>query len=143
MSIDMNDRALNRLCLIGAAVTTAAAAIANLMGAVGPSLGILAGGLWNLLSLWCLVRLLNAWVGPQRSTRRALGWLLVKFPLLYALLFVAFRHQAISLVGFGIGFTLVLCVALAILGLSAQQMIRVRAHGPTPYASRRFSKETL
>ena len=129
MSIDMSDRALNRLCVIGAAATSAAALIANLAGASAPALGILVGGLWNLLSLWCLARLLKTWLGPQHSSRRALGWLLVKFPLLYALLFVAFRHQAVSLLGFGIGFTLVLAVALGVLGASSRQAFGVRSHG--------------
>ncbi len=125
----MSNRALSRLCLLGAAATTAAAALAGLMGECRIALGILVGGTWNLLSLWCLTRLLNAWLGPQHSSRRALGWLLLKFPLLYALIVVAFGHQAISLLGFGIGFTVVLVVALGVLGVSARQAIGARAHG--------------
>ena len=139
----MSDRALSRLLIIGAAATVAAAVLTSLTGASGPALGILVGGLWNLLSLWCLIHLLNAWVVPppvlglreagrkpplplgprlRRGTQVG-GWLLVKFPLLYALLFVSFRHQAVSLLGFGVGFTVVLVVALGVLGFSARQMI--------------------
>jgi len=66
--------------------------------------GVLAGAAWNLASLWCLSRMLAAWLGPRRSSRRALGWLLVKFPLLYVLAFVMLRSGSVSLVGFGIGF---------------------------------------
>ena len=125
----MNNRALGRLCLIGAAATAAAAVLASLTGERRIAFGILVGGTWNLLSLWCLVHLLNAWLGPKRSSRRAIGWLLLKFPLLYALIVVAFGHRAISLLGFGIGFTVVLVVALGVLGVSARQAIGVRAHG--------------
>ena len=129
MPIDMSDHAIHRACLVGTGATVAAALLASLVGASSLALGILAGGLWNVLSLWCLIQLLNAWIGPRHSTRRALGWLLVKFPLLYALLVVAFRRQMVSAAGFGIGFTLVLGVALAALGYSTRQMIKVRPHG--------------
>ena len=129
MPIDMSDRAIHRACLVGTGATVAAALLAGFVGASGLALGILAGGLWNVLSLWCLIRLLNAWIGPRQSTRRALGWLLVKFPLLYALLIVAFRFRMVSAAGFGIGFTLVLGAALGVLGFSARRMIGVRAHG--------------
>ena len=35
---------------------------------------ILAGGLWNLASLWCLTRLLGAWLRPDPSRSRVVGW---------------------------------------------------------------------
>ena len=125
----MTDRALSQACLFGAVATVAAAAVASLIGAIGPALGIVGGGMWNLLNLWCLIRLLRAWLGSQRSSRRVLGWLLLKFPLLYGLLFVVFRHQTISLLGFGIGFTVVLLAALGVLAASAHQMMGVRSDG--------------
>ena len=92
------------------------------------ALGILAGGCWNLASLWCLTQLLNAWLGPHPSQRRAIGWLLVKFPLLYVLVFTILRRPGLSLLGFGIGFTIVLLTAVAWWALHSQQILLSRAH---------------
>ena len=84
-------------------------------------IGIIAGGAWNVLSLWCLSQMLAAWLGPKssparseagRARRRAIIWLLVKFPLLYALLFMIVKSPSVSVVGFGIGFTATLLLAL-------------------------------
>lgn len=82
-------------------------------------LGMAAGALWNLASLWCLARLLNAWLGPTPSTRRVVGWLCVKFPLLYALIVLLFQVPALSPAGFGVGFSLVLIAAGALLARGA------------------------
>ena len=90
-------------------------------------LGIAAGVVWNVASLWCLSQMLGAWLGPRRSTRRALGWLLVKFPLLYAVIVLVFLKRAVSVVGFGIGFTVVLCGAVVAMASQARRM--GRAHG--------------
>jgi len=91
--------------------------------------GVLAGAAWNLASLWCLSRMLAAWLGPRRSSRRALGWLLVKFPLLYVLAFVMLRSGSVSLVGFGIGFTVVLSLALLGVAIRAQRLLApVKSH---------------
>ena len=76
------------------------------------AVGAAAGAAWNVASLWCLAQLLHAWLGPAPSTRRAVVWLVVKFPLLYGLTFVMLWHQAISVVGFGIGFSVVLVAAI-------------------------------
>ena len=93
------------------------------------AVGILAGGCWNLASLWCLMQLLTAWLGPHPSQRRVIGWLLVKFPLLYPLVFTILRRPGISLLGFGIGFTVVLLTAVTWYAGPAQQMLLGRAHG--------------
>lgn len=76
------------------------------------SLGVIAGGLWNAASLWCLSGLLHAWLGPHPSRRRVVGWLLLKFPFLYLALFGLTGHAMISMFGFGIGFSLVLLIVL-------------------------------
>ena len=90
------------------------------------ALGMLVGGVWNLASLWCLSRLLQAWLGPQPSRRRAIGWVLLKFPLLYLALFGLLSHSMVSAVGFGAGFSLVL---LMMLGWWIARR-RAFAHGP-------------
>ena len=76
------------------------------------ALGVVAGGIWNLASLWCLARLLQAWLGPQPSRRRAIGWVLLKFPLLYIVLFGVLSRPVVSPVGFGAGFSLMLLMML-------------------------------
>jgi hypothetical protein len=92
----------------------------------GPLLhGIVVGALWHITSLWCLARLLGAWLGPRPSRRRVLAWLLLKFPALYLFAAVCLRHSAISIVGFGIGFTIVLVVAIGWFVARAQYL----AHG--------------
>jgi len=92
-------------------------------------LGVLAGALWNLASLWCLTQLLRAWLGPHPSRRRVLLWLLVKFPLFYLLVFVLLRHPAISIVGFGVGFTLVLLLVMGWVIRQSQRALAIRPHG--------------
>ena len=128
MSNLMPDRTFRQLECSAAA---AAAFIAAL--ALGPNpplaLGIAIGGAWNLASLWCLARLLNAWLGPRRSNRRVLGWLLAKFPLLYLLAFACFHLPAVSMTGVGIGFTVVLVVVIGGFALQARHAPQVRAHG--------------
>ena len=115
--------------LYAAAMLAAGGAIVRLQGAAMVA-GMFAGAAWNLASLWCLARMLAAWLGPRASTRRALGWLLVKFPLLYLLAFVMLRGRAVSIVGFGIGFTVVLVVALASLAVRTQRLLApVKSHG--------------
>ena len=94
------------------AVVILMAAVAVWLIAPHLAISVLAGGLWNLANLWCLTRLLLAWLGPQASRRRVVGWLLIKFPLLYAMAFFLLRVPDSSALGFGIGFTLVLFVSL-------------------------------
>ena len=95
-----------------AQMALAVAAVATLLWNARAAVGVIAGGFWNLANLWCLERLLSAWLRPQPARRRALGWVLVKFPLLYLVAFMLFRASFMSLVGFGIGFTVVLAVAI-------------------------------
>ncbi len=76
------------------------------------AISVLAGGAWNAANLWCLTRLLLAWLGPRASRRRVVGWLLIKFPLLYVMAFLLLRVPESSALGFGIGFTLVLFLSL-------------------------------
>ena len=90
------------------------------------ALGVVTGGAWNLAGLWCLARLLAAWLGPTPSRRRAIGWVLLKFPLLYLVLFSVLSHAMVSAMGFGAGFSLVL---LIILGWWLAQR-RAFTHGP-------------
>ena len=113
--------------LAGAAVAVCAAGAAAWGGST--TLGVAAGGAWNLASLWCLAQLLGAWLGPQPSRRRALLWLFMKFPLLYAAVFALLRLPGISAAGFGIGFTLVLVGAIAWLTVHAQRLAGSRSYG--------------
>ena len=73
---------------------------------------MLAGAGWNLLNLWALAHLLGAWIGPRRSLPRALGWGLIKIPLLYALVFWLMSQPVIPPVAFAIGFTTVLVTVM-------------------------------
>ena len=143
-----------RFWLLAAAVLLVAAAASWL---VAPRIvtGLLAGGVWNLVNFWCLSRLLNAWVipppvaaaeggsaqgagpagpatgggmTPHASRRRALGWLLVKFPLLYGLIVLLVRTPSVSLVGFSLGFTAILAVAIGWFAFPITR-IMVQPHG--------------
>ncbi len=125
----MNERNRLRMWAIGALAIVLLGALVASLGAAPLALGIVCGGLWNLASVWCLVQLLDAWLGPHPSRRRAIGWLLAKFPLLYAFVFLVFRRPSVSLIGFGIGFTVVLVAAVSGLACSAQRMTMIRANG--------------
>ena len=119
----MTDRiqtTIRRASLIALAAGSAAAA-----AGWGPraALGVAAGGAWNLASLWCLARLLKAWMGQHPSRRRVLGWLLVKFPLLYAAILAVFQTRLVPALAFGAGFTLVLLIAVALLAPSARRAL--------------------
>ena len=116
-----------RLWLLAAAVLLVAAA-ASWLVAPRIVIGLLAGGVWNLANFWCLSRLLYVWVTPRASRRRALGWLLVKFPLLYVVVFLLLRAPSVSLVGFGLGFTAILAVAVGWCAFPIKRMI-VQPHG--------------
>ncbi len=122
---------MNGRMLWGVAVQTAVAlAACAMLAQVGwgsmAAAGVLAGGAWNLASLWCLSQLLAAWLGPQPSRRRAILWLAVKFPLLYLAAFTLLRQPGLSLIGFGVGFSVVLAIAVAALAANARQMVHGR-----------------
>lgn len=86
------------------------------------ALGVAAGMLWNAASLWCLGQLLRVWVGPGASKRRVAMWVVVKFPLLYAAALWLLTHPAVSVVGFGLGFTMMLTLAGLWMLLSARRL---------------------
>ena len=98
------------------------------IGGVQISLSVVVGGAWTLLNLWCLTRLLQAWLRPSPARRRVLGWVLVKFPLLYLLVCALLASPGISPLGFGIGLTVVLVSALILLALQARHVIPAGSH---------------
>ncbi|MBI4004324.1 MAG: hypothetical protein HY353_04815 [Candidatus Omnitrophica bacterium] len=92
--------------------------------------GVLAGALWNAANLWCLSRAVGAWLNPQRTRRQQIGWFVVKFPLLYAAAFGLMQIPGVSLIGFGIGFTVVLGSAVFVaLKALRQSQHSLPAHG--------------
>jgi hypothetical protein len=93
------------------------------------AIGVAAGGAWNLFSFFCLANLLRAWLGPKPSMKRAIGWLLIKFPCLYAAAVLLFVRREISLIAFGVGFTVVLASAAAFLLLQASRCMLRPVHG--------------
>ena len=130
----MNRRTAFVIAMQAAFALAACALIAHVGWGPAAATGVLAGGGWNLASLWCLAQLLAAWLGPQPtepapSRRRAIVWLSVKFPLLYLAAFALLRQPGLSLIGFSVGFSLVLVIAVAALATHARQMV----HGPTTW----------
>ncbi len=119
----MTERQLRRLWA-WAALGAIGAAAASSWWSGRIAIGVLAGGAWNLASLWCLIHLLGAWIGPRASVRRAIGWLLLKFPLLYVLAFGVLNSRTVSLLGFAAGFTVVLVLLVGGYALSLQRLAR-------------------
>ena len=124
----MTDRSLTRLGL-GAAIAVAAAALLASCWSRPTAIGMMAGGAWNLASLHCLVRMLRAWLGAARSTRRALGWLLLKLGVLYPLAIVLIRHRYSSILGFSLGVTIVLFVGIVGFIWPARRFPSIQSHG--------------
>ena len=125
----MPDRAaLRKLWALAASVLVIAALPAWMWGprAVG---SVLAGGLWNLASLWCLSRLLGAWLKPDPRRRVVLGWLALKGALLALLIGAVLCAPWLSFIGFGIGFTIALIVIVASFALHARQRVAGQSHG--------------
>ena len=116
-----NDRTLSTVLVIAGGVVAVSALAASWWG-VRVMGGVLAGGAWNLASLWCLAQLLSAWLGSRPSTRGAIAWLVLKFPFLYLLAFGMLRSPSVSLIGFSIGFTVVLIVVVAWFAARASQL---------------------
>ncbi len=116
----MTDSSYRRAAIFAALATVLASSVAALHG---PRLAVslLAGGTWHIMSLGCLTRVLAAWLGPQPSRRRAVGWLLLKLSL-YGGAFAMMQWQAVSALGFGLGFTLVLVIVLAVFAVSARRL---------------------
>ena len=110
----MTDRTLKPLLLVGLAATGCAALVSAPWG-IAVALSVVVGGLWNVANLWCLSRALTVWLKPQPAPRRhQVGWFLVKFPLIYAAVFGLVKIPGISLVGFGIGFVVVIASAVGV-----------------------------
>lgn len=93
------------------------------------ALGMAAGGAWSLASLWCLARLLAAWLSPARSRRRVIGWLLVKLAVLYPLAVVFLQAHPRLAMSFGVGFTLALAVMACGFALHGVRAARAQSHG--------------
>lgn len=125
----MTERTLRHVAGLAAVVVGLAGAVAGVWG-LRPALSVAAGGAWNLASLWCLGQLLQAWLGPQPSRRRVIGWLLVKFPLLYLLAFGVIRSPLIAPEGFGAGFTVVLAAVVGWYAFHLHHLTLSRSHGP-------------
>ena len=123
----MDDSFIRRLWGLGIALVLISAGLAGSFGGFRGALGVLSGGLWNLINLWCLQNLLSAWLGTTRSKRRVVGWIALKFLFLYGLVVLLLRHPAISLIGFGVGFTIVLVSAIGIFAIQARGLISQRA----------------
>ena len=76
------------------------------------AVGVIAGGAWTLVNLWCLSRALQAWLRIPVSKGRSIAWFVVKFPLLYAVAVALLMRSSVCSIGFGIGFTVVLICAM-------------------------------
>ena len=124
----MNERALLKVWGVAASTLVIAATPAWLWGPRAV-IGVLVGGVWNLASLWCLVHLLTAWLGPHPSRRRAIGWLLLKVALLALLVFGMLRRPGLSIAGFCVGLSVVLVVVVGHFALHAQRIVVDRSHG--------------
>ncbi len=117
----MNEKTKSRIIRFSAISLSLAAVIAAVVFSARAAAGVVIGGVWNLASLWCLMQMLHAWIGPRPSQRRAIAWLLVKFPLLYAGIFLIFQTKVIPFGAFSVGFTLVLFVAIAAFMMGLRQ----------------------
>ncbi|MDP3703325.1 MAG: ATP synthase subunit I [Candidatus Omnitrophota bacterium] len=126
----MTDQTLRGILLAGL-VATAVAAMGGAPFGIETALGILAGGLWNVANVWCLARALGVWLSPKLAPRRhQVGWFIVKFPLLYAVLFGLVQLPGISLMGFGIGFLIVIMAAVFVSVRALKPVHRsVSSHG--------------
>lgn len=108
----MSDKIKARVLRFSAIGLAVASAITWVCFGSRAAVGVIAGGAWNLASLWCLTRLLQAWIGPKPSQKKAVFWVLVKFPLLYSAIFIVFHTRLFSLAAFSVGFSVVLLIAL-------------------------------
>ncbi len=117
----MNEKTKSRIIRFSAISLAPAAVIAAAGFGARTAAGVVIGGVWNLASLWCLTQMLQAWIGPRPSQRRVIGWLLVKFPLLYAGIFLIFQTKAVPFGAFSVGFTLVLLVAIVAFMMGLRQ----------------------
>jgi hypothetical protein len=139
----MIKRVIQTMLLWGVPAVLAAGAGALFWG-MRSALSVLAGGLWNLVNLSCLIALLGAWVQrgpaqrqrprpqgwPARLMQQPLFWMLLKFPLLYGGVFLIFLKTDVAHLGFGVGFTVALAVAVkAALAQAQPAAVLAGAHG--------------
>ena len=118
-----------RPVLVGGPFAVGAVAVASVLWDVSVARGILAGGVWNLVNLWCLARTLRVWFGAS-SRAHTVKWILVKFPLLYLVAIGILLSPGVSAVGFGIGFSVVLAIAISATVLHLQRELRsLSSHG--------------
>jgi hypothetical protein len=123
----MSERVFRQLAGFAAAITTLAAASALRLDPV-LALGIAAGGCWGLANLWCLARVLNAWLGAH-SRRRAITWLLVKLAVLYPVAIATLSADPRLSPGFGLGFGVALVVVIAGIAWNVRRAAAVSSHG--------------
>ncbi len=107
----MADGRGQRCLAIGVLATSVAAAVSYGRHSSVTS-GMLVGGAWNLINLWCLTRALGVWLASHPSRWRSALWFIVKFPLLYGLALGLLMTPGLSLGGFIVGFSATLGAAL-------------------------------
>ena len=116
------------LCVGALAVALAAAA--SLWRHSAAATGVVAGGAWSLMNLWCLGRALSAWFCEAPSQWRVAWWVVVKFPVLYGLAVGLLMLPGVSRPGFGLGFSIGLLAALAVSMVQLHRTLRSSvAHG--------------
>jgi hypothetical protein len=123
----MSERVFRQLAGIAAAIIALAAACA-LKPNPTFALGIAAGGCWSLANLWCLAKVLKAWLGV-RSRRRAITWLLIKLAILYPLAIALLSANPRLSPGFGLGFSVALIVVIAGFAWNARPAGTLSPHG--------------
>ena len=91
------------------------------------TLGALAGVGWQLLSVACLRRLLDAWLQPRPSTWRVVAWLALKIGLVLMLAAGLAAASTTFLVGFSVGFTVAMVLVIGWCARHSRQASQV--HG--------------
>ena len=101
--------------------------------------GAWCGSLWGAGNLWCLAQTLRVWLNgrlPADSRerrvhrRRAIGWFVVKFPLLYTVAVGLLQLPGVSILGFGLGFLAVLAASMTVMIIRLQRQLQyASSHG--------------
>ncbi len=119
----MNQGTQAKILKISTSALVLTAALAFFGWGKAASAGVLIGGAWHLASLWCLARVLSAWLGSKPSQKKAIIWTLVKFPLLYFAIFALFQSRLVPFAAFGVGFSVVLAIAVTVLAMNIRQSL--------------------
>ncbi|MFH1374109.1 MAG: hypothetical protein ABII79_09965 [bacterium] len=89
-----------------------------------PTLAVLSGGVWGMINLMFLAALIRTSLRPEQVDKlKVAGWILIKFPLLYAAGYFLIRVEQFEPLHLLIGFSTLLAVmvlkvmARALLGL--------------------------